>query len=163
MVKSPKGGVQARSVARLRAVQALYQMDLAGTDLNLVIATYQTGKLPVEDEDTEEELAASDATFFAELVRGVVRRQRDIDPVIDEQLAIGWRLVRIESTLRAILRAAVFELIDRPDVPGRVVINEYINVAHAFFQEEEPKVVNGVLDRLARRYRPEEFAVKGGV
>ncbi|MEZ5842540.1 MAG: transcription antitermination factor NusB [Hyphomicrobiaceae bacterium] len=163
MTSKSKGGVQARSVARLRAVQALYQMDLAGTDLNVVIAAYAAGRLPVEDEEDEVALAEADATFFAEIVRGVVRRQRDIDPVIDEQLAIGWRLVRIESTLRAILRAAVFELIERPDVPGRVVINEYINVAHAFFQEEEPKVVNGILDRLARRYRPEEFAVKGGV
>lgn len=163
MASRPRQGPQARSVARLRSVQALYQMDMAGTDLSMLIEEYGRGRVPVEDDDAEEELAEVDATFFAELVRGVVRRQRDIDPVIDEQLAIGWRLVRIEATLRAILRAAVFELMERPDVPGRVVINEYINVAHAFFQEDEPKVVNGILDRLAKRYRPEEFVVKGGV
>jgi N utilization substance protein B len=86
-----------------------------------------------------------------------VRRQRDIDPMIDDQLATGWRLVRVDSILRAILRAGVYELVERRDVPARVAINEYINVAHAFFDEEEPKVVNGVLDKLARHLRPAEF------
>ena len=90
----------------------------------------------------------------------MVRRQRDLDPLTDEQLAQGWRLVRVDSILRAILRAGVFELIDRRDVPARVVINEYIEVAHAFFSGEEPKVVNGILDRLARKLRPAEFEHK---
>ena len=95
--------------------------------------------------------------FFTELLRGVVRRQRDIDPLVDQQLAEGWRLIRIDAIVRAILRAGVFELMERPDVPARVVINEYINVAHSFFSDEEPKVVNGVLDKLARRLRASEF------
>ena len=86
-----------------------------------------------------------------------MRRQRDIDPLVDQQLAEGWRLVRIDAIVRAILRAGVFELMERPDVPRRVVINEYINVAHAFFSEDEPKVVNGVLDKLARQLRAAEF------
>ena len=80
-----------------------------------------------------------------------------IDPLIDQQLAHGWRLTRIDSILRAVLRAGVFELMERRDVPGRVVINEYINVAHSFFSEDEPKVVNGVLDNLARQLRAAEF------
>ena len=86
-----------------------------------------------------------------------MRRQRDIDPLVDQQLATGWRLVRVDSILRAILRAGSFELLERADVPARVVINEYINVAHAFFDEDEPKVVNGILDRIARRLRAPEF------
>ena len=88
----------------------------------------------------------------------MVRRQRDVDPLVDQQLAKGWRLKRIDSTLRAILRAGVFEILERPDVPARVVITEYINVAHAFFEDDEPKVVNGVLDAVARQMRPAEFA-----
>lgn len=151
---------EARHAARLAAVQALYQMDMAGTDLNGVIEEFTTYRF--KQDQGEYGSQVPDATFFTELVRGVVRRQREIDPVVDQQLATGWRLVRVDSIIRATLRAAVLELIERPDVPARVVINEYINVAHAFFDDDGPKVVNGVLDRLARRYRPEEFAEKSG-
>jgi transcription antitermination protein NusB len=146
---------EARHAARLASVQALYQMDMAGTDLSDVIVEFTTYRF---NQDTGEYGSQQpDATFFADLLRGVIRLQREIDPVVDQQLAIGWRLVRVDSIVRAILRAAVFELIERPDVPARVVINEYIDVAHAFFDDDEPKVVNGVLDRLARKYRAEEF------
>ncbi len=157
---SPRSGAVARSSARTAAVQALYQMDLAGTDLNEVIDEFVHHRLPVSDED--EAPAEADTTFFAEILRGVVRRQLDIDPMIDQALASGWRLVRVDSILRATLRGGVYELLERPDVPARVVINEYINVAHAFFSEDEPKVVNGILDRLARRLRPAEFEVDKG-
>jgi len=155
--RSGKHGAAGRSSARTAAVQALYQMDLAGTDLNEVIDEFVNHKLPVEDEEDDETVAEPDPTFFAEILRGVVRRQRDVDPLIDQALATGWRLVRVDSILRATLRAGVFELLERPDVPARVVINEYINVAHSFFAEDEPKVVNGILDRLARKLRPAEF------
>jgi transcription antitermination protein NusB len=87
----------------------------------------------------------------------VVARQRDIDPLLDQQLAVGWRLVRIDSILRAVLRGGLYELMERQDVPARVVIDEYIEVAHAFFAGDEPKVVNGILDKLARKLRPSEF------
>ena len=153
-----------RSIARTAAVQALYQMDMAGTDLNRVIEEFKTERFALvpaiastaddlADDDAVERVAGADTQFFADILRGVVRRQRDIDPIIDTQLAEGWRLVRVDSILRAILRAGVFELIERPDVPARVVINEYINVAHAFFDDEEPRVVNGVLDQIARKVR----------
>ena len=158
--KAKRGGKQAaagRSSARTAAVQALYQMDLAGTDLNEVIDEFVNHKLPLVEEAEDETVAEPDPTFFAEILRGVVRRQRDIDPLIDQALATGWRLVRVDSILRATLRGGVFELLERPDVPARVVINEYINVAHSFFAEDEPKVVNGILDRLARKLRPAEF------
>jgi len=144
-----------RAAARVAAVQALYQMDLAGTDLNDVIAEFTNERFSGETRD--ETIASADRLFFAEILRAVVRRQREIDPLIDEQLAIGWRLVRVDSILRAILRAGVAELLDRPDVPARVTINEYVNVAHLFFDDDEPRVVNGVLDKLARKARPAEF------
>lgn len=144
-----------RTAARVATVQGLYQMDLAGTDLNAVIDEFVRLRFPRAPGD--EAAAGADPAFFAELLRGVVRRQRDIDPLVDQQLAEGWRLVRIDAIVRAILRAGVFELMERPDVPSRVVINEYINVAHSFFSEDEPKVVNGVLDKLARKLRAAEF------
>lgn len=150
-------GRGARSCARVAAVQALYQMDMAGTDLNEVIREFETLRFSSGD---AESIGEADVQFFADILRGVVRRQRDIDPAVDEQLATGWRLVRVDSILRAILRGGTFELMERSDVPARVVINEYIEVAHAFFDGEEPKVVNGVLDRLARRLRPKEFETR---
>lgn len=150
-----KAGGNARSAARMAAVQGLYQMDVAGTDLAGVIHEFTTLRFVADD--AEEEIRGADPVFFADILRGVVRRQRDIDPLIDQALATGWRLLRVDSILRAILRAGALELMERPDVPVRVVINEYINVAHAFFDAEEPRVVNGILDRLARRLRLSEF------
>ncbi len=153
-----------RSKARMAAVQALYQMELAGTDVTDVVAEFERLRFlpaddpaPAEDDDAAADLEQADATFFSEIVHGVVRRQRDIDPMVHEQLAAGWRLMRVDAILRAILRAGVFELLERRDVPGRVVINEYINVAHAFFDQDEPRVVNGVLDKIGRRLRADEF------
>jgi N utilization substance protein B len=145
----------ARSQARLAAVQALYQMDLAETDLAAVIEEFKAHRL---GSDLEGGTAGeADPEHFAGLLRGVVRRQREIDPMVDEQLAKGWRLTRIDSIVRAILRAAAFELLELTDIPARVVISEYVEVAHAFFEGDEPKVVNGVLDALARRLRAGEL------
>lgn len=158
-----------RTVSRMAAVQALYQMDLAGTDAGEVIEQFMAA--PAEppggsvDGDAEVETLASldgaDTTFFADVVKGVVRRQREIDPLVDQQLRTGWRLVRVDSILRAILRGGVFELLERSDVPARVTINEYINIAKAFFEADEPKVVNGVLDRIAHKVRAKEFETPG--
>ena len=145
----------ARTTARLATVQALYQMDLVGTDIAIVISEFKdTHFLAKQDDATA---PPPDSLFFSELVKGVVRRQRDIDPQIDASLASGWRLGRLDRTLRAILRAAVFELVERSDVPVKVVINEYVDIAHAFFDGDEPKVVNGVLDRISRNARAHEF------
>lgn len=144
-----------RSAARVAAVQALYQMDLAQTDLVDLIGQFEAFRFGPNAE--ERSLADADRDFFRSLVQGVVRRQREIDPLIDQQLAEGWRLTRIDSILRAILRAATLELIERKDVPARVVISEYVNTAHAFLGNDEPRVVNGVLDKLARRLRDGEL------
>jgi transcription antitermination protein NusB len=145
----------ARSRARLAAVQALYQMDLAGTDLAEVIDDFKTHRLGSDAED--EAVAGADADHFTRVLNGVVERQREIDPMLDNQLAAGWRLARIDAIVRAILRAASFELLALPDVPARVAITEYLGVASAFFDGDEPRVINGVLDALARKLRPGEL------
>lgn len=157
MSDQPAGGLPLapRSAARVAAVQALYQMDLAATDLTDVIGEFEAFRFGAEAE--ERSLADADRDFFRSLVQGVVRRQREIDPIVDQQLAEGWRLARIDSILRAILRAGTLELLERTDVPARVVISEYVNTAHAFLGNDEPKVVNGVLDKLARKIRAGEL------
>ncbi|MEM1370681.1 MAG: transcription antitermination factor NusB [Pseudomonadota bacterium] len=146
-----------RSSARLAAAQALYQMDMAHTDVADVINEFKNHRLTKDGGLPG--VSRADHVFFAELVRGVVRRQNDLDPQVDAAMAKGWRLARIDAILRAILRAGAFELIERTDVPARVVINEYIVVSRAFFDEVEPKVVNGVLDTLARRARAAELSL----
>jgi N utilization substance protein B len=149
-----------RSQARLAAVQALYQMDLAATDVAEVIEEFTANRLTPDAED--DAVGEADPEHFARVVKGVVRRQVEIDPLIDTRLAQGWRLVRVDSILRAILRAGAFELMElKGEVPARVVISEYIEVAHAFFEGDEPRVVNGVLDGLARELRPGELPERG--
>jgi N utilization substance protein B len=152
------GGLS-RSQARLAAVQALYQMDLAETDLSDVIEEFKAHRLGAHVDD--DSVADADPDHFVRVLKGVVKRQREIDPMIDQQLATGWRLVRIDSIMRAILRAGTYELLDLSEVPVRVIISEYIDVAHAFFDGEEPRVVNGVLDQLARKIRPGELPARG--
>ncbi len=142
-----------RSAARLAAVQGLYQMDLAQTDIADVITQFAS-RFGAEGEGGAPDVA--DRLFFAEILRGVVRRQLEIDPLVDARLAGGWRLNRLDSILRAILRSGAFELMERRDIPAKVIISEYVDVAKAFFTGEEPKVVNGVLDKLAREQRPQE-------
>jgi N utilization substance protein B len=154
-----KARASSRSAARLAAVQALYQMDMTGIDLNEVIAEFEAHRLGQEVEGCR--FREAEAAFFRDLVEGVVREQLKIDPLVDNQLAEGWRLTRVDSILRAILRAAAFEILARNDVPVRVIISEYVDIAHAFFVEDEPKVVNGILDKLAHRARPQEFAQQG--
>jgi len=151
MGASTATAAQGRSTARLGAVQALYQMEFAGTDLADILADYGTRGAARADDG--EEMAEADFAFFRDLVTGVVRDQREIDPKIDETLTGSWRLDRLDSILRAVLRAGTYELVARRDVPVKVVINEYLEVAHAFFDGDEAKLVNGVLDRLARIHR----------
>jgi len=150
---------QARTAARLAAVQALYQMDMTAIDLNRVIAEFETHRLGQEVEGSQ--YCDAEAQFFRDIVEGVVREQRGIDPLVDRHLAEGWRLNRVDSILRAILRAGAYEMLMRTDVPARVVITEYVDLGHAFFAGEEPKVVNGILDKLGHEARPEDFAPQG--
>ncbi|WP_368911139.1 transcription antitermination factor NusB [Taklimakanibacter deserti] len=145
----------ARSAARLGAVQALYQMDLAGTDVGEVLAQFSSRA--AGDAFDEGQCGPADFPFLKEVVDGVVREQRTIDPAVNRILDKSWPLARLDATLRAILRAAAYEIMFMENVPVRVAINEYIDVAHAFFDDQEPKLLNGVLNTLARQRRPEEF------
>jgi len=141
----------ARSVARLAAVQALYQMELSSAGAEAVIREFSDHRF---DRDVEGlTLAAADEAFFGDLVRGVVEQQGEVDAAIARRLVQGWRLERIDSTVRAILRAGAFELTHRPDVPTEVVIDEYVELAKSFFDGPEPAFVNGALDGLARDVR----------
>ena len=144
-----------RGAARLAAVQALYQMDIAGTDLNEILAEYESHRLGGEV-DGDKYLPA-DAVLFREIVRGVVADQRALDPVIDNALTKGWPLKRVEALVRAVLRAGCFELQSRKDIPARVIVSEYVDVANAFVDRDETGMVNAVLDMLARGARVDEF------
>ena len=144
-----------RGAARLAAVQALYQMDLAGTGLNDIMAEFESYWLGGEVEG--DQYRPAEAAFFRDIVGGVVREQASLDPQIDTALNRGWPLKRIEAILRAVLRAGAYELACRPDVPARVVMSEYVDVAHAFVDDDETGMVNAVLDQLAHQLRGAEF------
>lgn len=144
-----------RGAARLAAVQALYQMDMAGTGLNEILAEFESHWIGREVEGAQ--YLPAEAAFFRDIVSGVVREQRDLDPLIDDALSKSWPLKRIEAVLRAALRAGAYELIHRSDVPARVVVAEYADVAAAFVERDETGMVNAVLDQLARRLRAAEF------
>jgi N utilization substance protein B len=144
-----------RGAARLAAVQALYQMDLSGTGITEIFAQFESHWIGREVEG--EQYLPAEAAFFRDVVSGVLRDQIKIDPMIDKALAEGWPLKRIETILRAVLRAGTYELEHRADVPARVIISEYADVAHAFVEGDETGMVNGVLDHLARHLRPDEF------
>jgi transcription antitermination protein NusB len=144
-----------RGAARLAAVQALYQMDIAGTGLNEILAQFESHWIGREVEG--EQYLPAEAAFFRDVVEGVVREQRKLDPLIDRALAEGWPLKRIETLLRAVLRGGAYELDHRRDVPARAVVSEYVDVANAFVGREETGMVNAVLDALARQLRAGEF------
>ncbi|MBL8589850.1 MAG: transcription antitermination factor NusB [Methylobacteriaceae bacterium] len=145
-----------RAAARLGAVQALYQMDVAGKGVNDVLAEFESFWLGRVIEG--DEYKPAETGFFRDVLTGVLEHQRVIDPLVDDALAKGWPLKRIDSVMRAILRAGVYELSRRKDVPARVVIKEYVDVAGGFFGREESGMINAVLDALARRLRADEFA-----
>jgi len=145
-----------RGAARLAAVQALYQMDLAGTGLNDIVSEFERHWLGNEVEG--DQYRPAEAAFFRDIVTGVVREQRSLDPQIDAALSRGWPLKRIEAIIRAVLRAGAYELACRRDVPAPVVVAEYVDVAAAFVDEEETGMVNAVLDQLAHALRAGEFA-----
>ncbi|GER08330.1 N utilization substance protein B [Iodidimonas muriae] len=148
--KKPSGG--ARSAARLGAVQALYQLEHnPDADPRHVVTEFRAFRLGREIEG--DQYADADQNLFADIVLGTIEQVHSIDDKLKGALAANWPLDRLESVLRAILRAATYELTARPDVPTAVVINEYMDVAHAFFDGAEPAFANGVLDRLARDIR----------
>ena len=150
MSASGKIDGEARRTARLGAVQALYQMELAGVGAEEVAEEFIAHRF---DE------AVADIDFFKTIVEGVPLHQAEIDKAIAACLSENWSLTRVDSILRAILRAAGFELVGRRDVPAKVVIDEYVGIAHDFFAGDEPGFVNAALDRMARRKRAKEFGL----
>jgi len=142
---------QSRSAARLAAVQALYQQRMEGTALAKLLDEFHQHRLGREIED--DQYAEADVDFFDDLVSGTLARSEEIDGLLEERLAEGWSLARLDRTLLQILRAGSYELIARADVPVGTAISEYVDVAHAFFDEREAKFVNGVLDKVAKAVR----------
>jgi N utilization substance protein B len=153
--QGPDRKANRRGASRLAAAQALYQMDIAGTGINDIFAEFESHWLGGEVEG--EKYLPAEAAFFRDIVSGVVRDQGRLDPIIDEVLSKGWPLKRIDAIVRAILRAGAYELERRKDVPARVVVSEYVDVANAFVEAEETGMVNAVLDQLARRFRADEL------
>ena len=147
---------QARSTARLAAVQALYQQQMEGTELAKLLNEFHQHRLgrEVDDEDHEGEVYAdAEVDFFDDVVRGVDARRDEIDALLTAKLADGWTLARLDKTMLQILRGGTYELIARADVPTASAINEYVDVAKAFFDDREAKFVNGVLDAVAKEAR----------
>ncbi|GAA4007711.1 transcription antitermination factor NusB [Sphingomonas swuensis] len=142
---------RARSAARLAAVQALYQQEMEGTPTPILLHEFHQHRFG----QTIDEVTMVDAEmdFFDDLVRGVTARAAEIDGLVSKRLAEGWKLERLDRSMRAILRAGTYELIARPDVTVGTVIDEYLDVAHAFFDEKDVKFVNGLLDGIARDVR----------
>lgn len=151
-----KTSLKERSVARLAAVQALYQMDIAASPLQNVLTEFERHWIGREIEGERYEEA--EEKHFRNVVEGVVREQLTLDPLIDKTLNEGWPLKRVESVLRATLRAGAYELNHRRDIPVRAVVSEYVDVAAAFLDKDDVGMVNAVLDKLARVVRPKDFA-----
>ena len=142
---------QSRSAARLAAVQALYQHRREGTAQAKLLDEFHQHRLGREIED--EQYAEADVDFFDDVVSGTLARSEEIDRLLAERLAQGWTLARLDKTMLQILRAGTYELMARADVPVGTAISEYVDVAHAFFDQREAKFVNGILDAVAKVVR----------
>lgn len=140
-----------RAGARLAAVQALYQMEQTEQSARSVIADFMEDRLGLNDEG--EPVEEADPDIFKSVVNGVVERQEAIDAAIMKRLASGWKIERLDATSRAILRAAVYELIAEISLPSQIILDEYVSIAHAFFEGAEPKFINGLLDSVSRDVR----------
>lgn len=151
----------ARSAARLAAVQALYQIEITGAPGDSVRKEFETHRLGAEIEGAQ--YREADLALFRALIGGVIERQVEIDRLTDAALVERWPLGRVDPTLRAIFRAGGFELLGLADVPPKVAITEYVDVARAFFPDgKEARFVNAVLDHMARAARPDAFARSAG-
>ena len=142
---------RSRSAARLAAVQALYQRDMEGTALRPLLHEFHAHRLGEAIDG--DQLIDAEMDFFDDLVVGVDARAEDIDTAIATNLASGWTLARLDKPMKAILRAGTYELLARRDVPVGTVIDEYLDVAHAFYDRKEVRFVNGLLDTIAKAAR----------
>src|SRR4051812_39818331 len=143
---------KARAAARLAAVQALYQLEMEGTKLPVLLTEFHHHRLGATIEDVE--YADADVAFFDDVVKGVDARREEIDRLVASKLSADWSLERIDKPMRQILRAGTYELLARIDVGTGTVISEYVDVAHAFYDKRESGFVNGLLDAVAKVARP---------
>lgn len=148
-----------RRQARLAAVQALYQVELGESTPESVVLEFLQYRL--EEDFDGLVIGKVDRALFSDLVNSVAARRKDLTKLVQSTLSDGWHVERLETLLRIILLCGAFELSDRTDVPARSVIYEYVELAKAFFNDREPNLVNGVLDKLARTLRPDELAAGG--
>jgi transcription antitermination protein NusB len=151
-----------RRAARFGAVQALYQLEAAGAPVDVVIGEFHAHRLAdlLEPLELDDKPPSVDREWFTTVTRGAWRLAPELDPLIAAKLSQGWSLERLGYLLRAVLRAGAFELAERPDVPPRVVINEYVGLAHDFLAPDDAGFVNAVLDRLASELRREPDAAE---
>ncbi|MDQ3144979.1 MAG: transcription antitermination factor NusB [Pseudomonadota bacterium] len=141
-----------RSAARLAAVQALYQQEMEGIPTTRLIHEFHDHRLGATIGDVT--YAPAEQSFFDDLVSGTSARQAEIDELIGDRLAEGWTLARLDKPMKALLRVGAYELLARADVPVATVINEYLDVAEAFYDKREKGFVNGLLDAIAKVARP---------
>jgi len=157
--KAPPTG-RPRTGARVAAVQALFQAEQSGDNFETVLdqfVRHRLGTAPGQQGFEDGRVEEADVPLFARILRGAATHTEDMDQLIASHLAAGWAMGRLDPVLRAILRAAAGEMRDMGGPPARVVIKEYMDIAHGFFGGEEPRFCNGVLDALARALRAEEF------
>ncbi|MEJ7926037.1 transcription antitermination factor NusB [Sphingobium sp. AN641] len=142
---------KSRSAARLAAVQALYQLDMEGTPLAVLLHEFHAHRLGATIEDVT--YAQAEESFFDDVVSGVAHRSAEIDAIVVARLSKGWSLERLDKPMRQILRAGTYELLARADIATATVISEYVDVAHAFYDKREAGFVNGLLDAVAKDVR----------
>ena len=143
----------ARTTARLAAVQALYQVGLASEPIETVISEFVDHRFRATGDDAG--YSKPDVDLFCDIVRGVPTRSAELQPLVGSALAAGWRLERLDRVMQALLLSGAYELVARPDVPTAVIINEYVDLAHAFFDDEQKGFAHAVLDRIAHEVRPD--------
>ncbi len=151
LASSMQQNPQKRTLARLSAVQALYQQSIAEQSGDEAVNDFFSHHFETRMGDVS--LASIDQELFLDLAKGAANRLSDIDRMIEQNLAEGWSVERLDSVLRAILRVAIYELWCRADIPPAVTIGEYVGIAHDFYEGTEPKFINSVLDKLARTLR----------
>ena len=143
-----------KSSARLFAVQILFEMEINGKKINSILERL-TDEYLIEISRLNK-TGKADKNHLIKILKGVTKNQKDIDLNINDNL-IGWSLSRIDSVSRAILRSALYELRECIDIPVKVIINEYIEISKSFFEGDEPNFINGILDKISKIYRPNEF------
>jgi len=159
MTETPnkQAGPRRRSASRLAAVQALYELEMSEAPLDDILVEFLQKRWDLQGDTPEGKLADPDKELFIKIVRGVAENTDKVSEMVSGALSEEWKIERLEKVLKNILISGAFELHNLRDVPPKVIISEYVDIAKAFFSGGEPSMVNGVLDRLARLLREEEF------